>query len=140
MTPDQTIKVGERSYPIVFNTAASYNLEIYLQKNNLGTVGGLFKRLVDGSAGFTEVLQLLWASIEGGRVRNRTRLEPYTIEEVAGIVDEMGGLVAIAATKALIIQSINAAAPLEDALGGGAGPNAQTRRARTGRRSSKKQR
>ena len=144
MQPESTLEVEGQSYPLIFSTNASYKLEKYLREEKMGTVGDLFKRLLDGTAGMMEVHQILWASLEGGRTRDvvPTRPNPYTIEEVGKLIDKMGGLIALAAIKMAILEAVSAAAPEPDpnataAVAAAVGPNVQARGG-NGKRSSPK--
>jgi len=141
--PVRFITVSGVEFPVIFNTNAAYTLEMYLQREGLGTVGDLIKRLLDARAGMLEVVQLMWACLEGGRVERGTRQHPFTIQETNVMIDQLGGLPVVAIMKVMLLDAVKVAAPKPTPEGSnGAGPkipdpNVKTKSV-TGRRSSNK--
>lgn len=107
MFSDRTIQAGEKTYPVRFGHNALYLLEEYLMK--LHREGVLQRRKfitkdeATGKSVETEwpisafdlgqlprhmnVQVGLWVALEGGRRKQKTRLEPFTLEEAADILD-----------------------------------------------------
>ena len=85
-----------QAYPMYFSTHAAYQLDMYLRKNGMGNVGTFMTRVEEKTnMGLIELSLLLWACIEGGRLKAGTRTTPYSIEEVNGIIDDHGGITAL---------------------------------------------
>jgi hypothetical protein len=92
-----------KMYPMYFSTHAAYQLDMYLRRNQMGNVGTFMNRLEEGrkaglknELGLIELSLMLWACIEGGRMKAGTRATPYTVEEVNGIIDDHGGIMMLA--------------------------------------------
>lgn len=81
------VTVGTKSLPIIYNSNALFRLE---EKTGLTTlqIGML---LGTRRAGFRILQMILWSGLESGRRLEKTRRDPYTIEEVGDLIDEVGG-------------------------------------------------
>jgi hypothetical protein len=75
------------THPVIFNSAAMFKLE---KETGLST-DRIGMMLVTGRAGFQIMHYILFAGLEAARVRNKTRREPFTIEEVGDLMDSEGG-------------------------------------------------
>jgi len=83
------VTFGSRgTHPIVFSSNALFNAE----KVTGLSIERLAVMLQLGRAGFQYCQMLLWAALEAGRMRYKTRSEPFTIEEVGDMLDELGGI------------------------------------------------
>jgi|ERR1044071_2169028 hypothetical protein len=128
MQSDRTIQAGDKSYVIRFGQNALYLLEQELTK--LQTQGVLKPRKfskTDEKTGATIELDLpidvadlaqlprrvgaqvgLYAGLEGGRLKYKTRPQPFTVEEAGEIIDAAGGFQNV---EAAVIESFKAAFP-----------------------------
>lgn len=87
----RTITVEDKTYQILFSSNALFRL----QKATGMTIQQLGVLLVMGNAGFAELQSILWAGLEGARLRNKTRRSEWTIDEVGDLIDEAGGVLAV---------------------------------------------
>src|SRR5262245_37744917 len=84
----KTVTFGTKGmFPIVCSSNALFKLE---EKTGFSTerIGLL---LMSGRAGYQMMQMILWAMLEAARVREKTRREAFTIEEVGDLLDEEGG-------------------------------------------------
>lgn len=81
------VTFGTQTHPIVFSSNALYKLE---EKTGTSTerIGLLMS---SGRAGYLMMQIVLWAALEAARVREKTRRDPFTVEEVGDLLDEEGG-------------------------------------------------
>lgn len=86
------IDLAGKQYPIVFSTNAAYALDLQLRSLKLGTVGEFVDRTLAGRASLAEIQLLLWACLEGGRKKAKTRTMPFTVDEVGDMIDDAGGV------------------------------------------------
>lgn len=84
---ERSIEIGGRAYPLVFNTNAAFQLELYLKQNKLGTLLDFSIDITSGQMGLLHVQCLFWSSLEGARRKYRTRPSPYTIDEAGDLID-----------------------------------------------------
>jgi hypothetical protein len=56
----------------------------------------------------TEVQAMLWAGLEGARLKSGERMEPYTLYEAGDIIDELGG---VARAIPVVMEAWRAAMP-----------------------------
>lgn len=112
MVPEYVLKGEEKNYPILFTNLGMARME---QETELRVATILRKAaLVMGRAqtlgkeidaldeeedltpretvGLFELMALLFAGLEGFRLKFRTRRDPYTLDEVSDIIDDCGGL------------------------------------------------
>jgi hypothetical protein len=82
------IRIGRQEYPILYNANAIRRLE--LETGHSSARIGLM--LLSGVGGFAMLHAVLWAGLEGGRLRNTTRPSPYTMDEVGDLIDAAGGV------------------------------------------------
>jgi hypothetical protein len=100
MSPERTIKVGDVTYVVRFGHNANYLLEEKLEdiqaarqerakapRSPLRGVA-ILSLLPETQANHL----MLWAGLEGGRLKTKSRPEPFTVEEVGDLIDEAGGL------------------------------------------------
>lgn len=78
---------GKVTHPVAFTSNALYKLE---KETGLSTERIAFM-MATGRAGFQMMQVILWAGLEAARLRNNTRREPFTLEEVGNLLDEEGG-------------------------------------------------
>lgn len=81
------IKVGKATLPILYSANALRRLE---RETGHPTqrIGIL---LLTGQGGFDLLQCVLWAGLEGARLKLGTRPNPYTVDEVGDMIDELGG-------------------------------------------------
>jgi hypothetical protein len=83
------VQFGSRgTHPIVFGSNALFNAE----KVSGLSIERLAFLMQVGRAGYQHSIILLWAALENGRMRFKTRPEPFTLEEVGDMLDEVGGV------------------------------------------------
>jgi len=81
------IKVGKITFPVLYSANALRRLE---RETGHPTqrIGVL---LLTGQGGFDLLQCVLWAGLEGARLKLGTRPNPFTIDEVGDMIDELGG-------------------------------------------------
>lgn len=79
--------IGSKSLPLCY----SHNALFRLQKESGKSPQLLQMLLIAGRGGPVETTQILWAGLEGGRLKTNGRPVPYTIDEVGDLIDEAGG-------------------------------------------------
>lgn len=81
------IKVGIKTYPILYSANALRRLERETghPTNRIGVL------LLTGQGGFDLLQCVLWAGLEGARLKHLTRPNPYTVDEVGDLIDDLGG-------------------------------------------------
>jgi hypothetical protein len=84
---ERTFVVGERTYSVRFTQNALYKLQKQLNRP---------LHEITGFASIVEIQTMLWAGLEGARLKHSDRKEPFTIEEVGDLIDELGGMGAAA--------------------------------------------
>lgn len=84
---ERRFAVGSREYAIRFTQNALYRLQKQL---------GRPLAEIRNSAGPVEIQTMLWAGLEGARLKSRDRKEPFTLDEAGDLIDELGGLAAAA--------------------------------------------
>ncbi len=101
MNPEGVITIKGKNYPVCFSTNGMNALDMYLKKESLPRVSQFLQRLTPDvdpiskkiirmpDLDLAEMLQLLFAMLEGGRRRIGvpTREAPYTMDEVGNLVD-----------------------------------------------------
>jgi len=80
---ERSFQAGDHTYTIRFSQNALYKLE-----KEIGQPLALIKLHV----GPVVLQTMLWAGLEGERIKNDPRRKPFTIEQAGEIIDEMGGL------------------------------------------------
>lgn len=105
MNPERTIELNGKSYPIVWSTNAAFQLGLYLRQNKLGKVSDFMVRMAVGDADVVEVQLLTWACMEGGRRRTRSRVAPFTVDEVGDLLEQSGGIQGITGTLAEVVRA-----------------------------------
>lgn len=78
-------RIGDSHVHVMFNTRSISLLE---ERLGGGMKDWLAKLQSDG--GITDVIILLWGSMEGYRRRESTRPEPFTEDDAANLMDEVG--------------------------------------------------
>jgi hypothetical protein len=84
---ERTFVVGERTYTARFTQNALYKLQKQLNRP---------LHEITGFASAVEIQTMLWAALEGARLKHLDRKEPFTIDEVGDIIDDLGGMGAAA--------------------------------------------
>jgi hypothetical protein len=84
---ERTFVVDERTYTVRFTQNALYRLQKQLNRP---------LQEITGLASVVEIQTMLWAGLEGARLKHLDRKEPFTIDEVGDIIDELGGMGAAA--------------------------------------------
>ena len=81
------IKVGKHTFPILYSANALRRLERETghPTHRIGIL------LLTGQGGFDLLQCVLWAGLEGARLKLGTRPNPFTIDEVGDMIDELGG-------------------------------------------------
>lgn len=87
MSVAKHVMIAGKAYPIQYTANALRRLE---QQTKMTTTQLGFL-LVSGQGGFSHLHDILWAGLEGARLKEMTRLQPYTIDEVGDLLDEAGG-------------------------------------------------
>lgn len=88
----ENIKIGKELYPIQYTSNALRKLE-----NSTGkTVQLIGLTLISGRAGWGMLQDILWAGLEGARLKLATagvsvRPQPYSVEEVGDMIDDAEG-------------------------------------------------
>lgn len=84
------IHIAGRPYPLQYTSNALTRLE----KETGLAVAVLGSLLIHQRGGLRELQQILWAGLEGARLKHKTRQIAYTVDEVGDLIDEEGGIVA----------------------------------------------
>lgn len=81
------IQIGDNVYPVLFSANALRRLEEQTGMSimQLGYI------LQQGLGTFNQMHCIVWAGLEGGRIRAKTRPNPFTMDEVGDLIDEAGG-------------------------------------------------
>lgn len=81
------IKVGKFTFPILYSANALRRLERETghPTHRIGIL------LLTGQGGFDLLQCVLWAGLEGARLKHATRPNPFTLDEVGDLIDELGG-------------------------------------------------
>lgn len=81
------IKVGKHTFPVLYSANALRRLERETghPTHRIGIL------LLTGQGGFDLLQCVLWAGLEGARLKLNTRPNPFTIDEVGDMIDELGG-------------------------------------------------
>lgn len=82
-----TFGVKGVGYEVCFNTSALYKLEEITK----GPASILLQKMSMGMTGTKELVQILWAGLEGGRLYRKQQRGPWTLEETMALVDDAGG-------------------------------------------------
>jgi len=85
---EAVIEVEGQPYVICFTSNAMFRLEQVLGQH----IQVIAQRLLGGDAGLKELQTLLWAGLEGARLRQRQPRAPWTMDEVGDLIDRGGGL------------------------------------------------
>jgi hypothetical protein len=76
-------ETGGHAYTVRFTQNALYRLQKQLNRP---------PHEITGQASAVEIQTMMWAGLEGARLKHLDRKEPYTIDEVGDIIDELGGM------------------------------------------------
>jgi hypothetical protein len=87
MAEQRTITIGRKTYPILYSANALRRLE--RETGHPTSRVGLL--LLTGQGGFDLLQCVLWAGLEGARLKNITRPNPFTVDEVGDMIDDLGG-------------------------------------------------
>lgn len=81
------ITIGQKTYTLQYTSNALFKLEKETGKSTrmLGLI------LASGRGGFADLQIILWAGLEGARIKHQLRAEPFTVEEVGDMLDDAGG-------------------------------------------------
>jgi hypothetical protein len=106
---ERTFIADGRTYAIRFTQNALYKLE-----EKLG------RRIDAANFGVVDFQTMLWAGLEGARLKHKSRTQPFTIEETGDIVDAMreGGLDPMAIIMDAWTAAMAPPAPAADAENG----------------------
>jgi len=87
MVVQKDVRFGNTTHPVVFNSNALFKLEkeTGLIMDRIGIL------MMTGQAGFRIMQYVLWCGLEAGRIRAKTRHQPFTLEEVGDLMDLEGG-------------------------------------------------
>jgi hypothetical protein len=88
---EATVELDGKPYPICFTTHSQYALDVHCRRERLGSATAIIDNTMAGRAGVMEIVLMLWALMEGGRKRNKTRLLPYSVDEVTDLMDKQPG-------------------------------------------------
>lgn len=81
------VTLGKREYPLLYSSNAFRRLE----KETDMPIGEIGARLRAGLGGWGLLHVILWAGLEGGRIRTAERNRPFTVDEVGDLIDAEGG-------------------------------------------------
>lgn len=87
MAEQRDITIGRKTYPILYSANALRRLE--RETGHPTSRIGLL--LITGQGGFDLLQTVLWAGLEGARLKFLTRPNPYTLDEVGDMLDDLGG-------------------------------------------------
>jgi hypothetical protein len=79
----RSFEAGGETYAIRFTQNALYKLEKELGRPLNTMVLGI---------GPVVLQTMMWAGLEGARMKNEPRRKPFTVEQAGDIIDELGGL------------------------------------------------
>lgn len=85
--------VGEGKSARVYHLLFSTNALFTLQRASGLTVQEMGLRLLTGQAGAMELQQMLWAGIEGYRLKHSPRKPELSMMEVGDLIDDAGGFI-----------------------------------------------
>jgi hypothetical protein len=82
-----SITIGKQTYEVRYTSNALRLLEKETgrQTQQIGLM------LMAGRYGFGLLQEILWAGLEGARIKLSSRPAPYTVNEVGDLIDEAGG-------------------------------------------------
>jgi hypothetical protein len=83
----RVVTILSKSYPVLYSANAIRRLE----KETGHSSHRIGIMLLSGVGGFALLQEVLWAGLEGGRLKNHTRPNPFTVDEVGDLIDEAGG-------------------------------------------------
>lgn len=86
------LTIGQKTYPILFNTGSGFLIDTYLRQNGLGTLGPFMDRVLRNEGSLFEIVLVLWGCLEGGRKRAASRFQPFSLDEVNELIDAGGGV------------------------------------------------
>lgn len=109
---DSVIEAGGKTFVVRFSQNALFLLEQHLEsmEDDNRRAGHAAKTRIERSGGRDVVVEisgmdllkelptnvsmqlLFWAGLEGARLKNRDRAQPYTVYEAGDIIDEVGGI------------------------------------------------
>ena len=81
------IEVEGNPHVVVFTSNAIFRLEERLGQS----IVVIASRLMRDDAGFRELQAILWAGLEGARLRRRTPRASWSMDEVGDLIDAGGG-------------------------------------------------
>ena len=87
MAERRDITIGTKVYPILYSANGLRRLERETG-HPTSRIGVL---LMTGQGGFDLLQCVLWAGLEGARLKYLTRPSPYTVDEVGDMLDDLGG-------------------------------------------------
>lgn len=102
---ERSFEAGGKTYTIRFTQNALYRL---MRETRAAT--GAFQ----GRVGLVEIQMMLWAGLEGARLKSASRPEPFTLDEAGDLIDEMGG---IAAAAEVVLDAFKRAVPATGPVG-----------------------
>jgi hypothetical protein len=109
---ERTFEAGGENYTLRFSQNALYLLEKELGKSIT---------IIALSVGPVVLQSMMWAGLEGARMKNDPRGKKFTIEKAGDIIDELGGL---AKATPVIMDAWNAAMAAEEKKSGEGGGDA----------------
>ncbi len=99
----KTVQIGNTVVSIQYSSNALRLLERQTGK----TVQQIGLYLVSGRGGFGLLQEILWAGLEGARLKHNTRPAPFTVDEVGDLIDDHeGGAAAVWAENGLIATAV----------------------------------
>jgi len=87
MAERRDITIGNKVYPILYSANGLRRLE--RETGHPTSRIGLL--LISGAGGFDLLQCVMWAGLEGARLKLLTRPNPFTVDEVGDLIDELGG-------------------------------------------------
>lgn len=87
MAEVRTITIGSKAYQILYSANALRRLERETG-HPTSRIGIL---LLTGQGGFDLLQCVLWAGLEGARLKFVTSPQPYTVDQVGDMLDDLGG-------------------------------------------------
>ena len=107
MAANRTINVGDKAFSVRLGWNAVRRIEEVLHE----PVQAIGLRMVLGQAGLRELGTVFWAGLETARIKDKSRPQPYTLEEVGDIIDEMDADVFFEQVYPQLIEAITEAFP-----------------------------
>jgi hypothetical protein len=96
------IEIAGRPYPVMFTSNALFRLE----KETGVATAVLGTLLLHQRAGLRELQQILWAGLEGARLKYGTRPMPFSVDEVGDLIDEAGGALVVWDMDGAIVKAV----------------------------------